>query len=471
MTARHPLVRTSLSSPAAPPGAGAPGAPASNVTAAVTIGVRLASSLDAATTGALACQLRAPSGASVAQLLLPAVALAAGEARDVFFEPAAFPQLLLQAPALWWPWQMGPPTLHALACNFTLAGGGASDAFTAAVGLREMTSEIIAPPRAPSARLFRVNGNNVLVKGGGWAPDLFLRQPADRLAAEIAYTRDMGLNAIRLEGKMNPEPFFDATDAAGLLVLPGWCCCDAWQNWAGWGPEQYLIANESTKSEALRLRGHASILMFFVSSDDVPPEAVSTMYLQALNASAWPNPTVASAGSDGVKMSGPYSWVPPVYWSVGATGDAPPLGSGVLGQGAAFGFLTEGGPGENPMQRASLAAMADNSSEALWPPRPDVSAPPPRGCRCRCRCCCCCAPHSPPSPPFPRPRTAGGTAALPRATLVTWGASPAPWRRALASTLPRMARRSSASRRRPPRSRRTARCLRRMAATSTCPRA
>jgi len=59
--------------------------------------------------------------------------------------------------------------------------------------------------------------------------DLFLRYSPERLSAAIAYTRDMGLNTIRLEGKMEPDEFYDLADEAGLLVMPGWCCCDAWQ--------------------------------------------------------------------------------------------------------------------------------------------------------------------------------------------------------------------------------------------------
>ena len=44
--------------------------------------------------------------------------------------------------------------------------------------------------------------------------------------------------------------------------------------------------------------------------------------MNALSLESWPNPTLSSAanvcssdtGPSGVKMSGPYSWVPPNYW-------------------------------------------------------------------------------------------------------------------------------------------------------------
>ena len=57
-------------------------------------------------------------------------------------------------------------------------------------------------------------------------------------------------------------------------------------------------------------------------------------------------------------MSGPYSWVPPKYWLTDP------------GQyGGAFGFLTEGGPGENPMTFESLTVTVPAAD--LWPPAPD----------------------------------------------------------------------------------------------------
>lgn len=34
--------------------------------------------------------------------------------------------------------------------------------------------------------------------------------------------RDVGLNAIRLEGKMESEEFFKLADKFGVLILPGW---------------------------------------------------------------------------------------------------------------------------------------------------------------------------------------------------------------------------------------------------------
>jgi hypothetical protein len=59
---------------------------------------------------------------------------------------------------------------------------------------------------------------------------------------EFQYVRDMNLNTIRLEGKMEDENYYKIADEMGILLMPGWCCCDAWQHWDLWKDEQYHVA-------------------------------------------------------------------------------------------------------------------------------------------------------------------------------------------------------------------------------------
>jgi len=57
-------------------------------------------------------------------------------------------------------------------------------------------------------------------------------------------------------------------------------------------------------------------------SDNPPPADVERVYLDIEKELQWPNPIVSSAseqkaavsGESGVKMTGPYEYVPPVYW-------------------------------------------------------------------------------------------------------------------------------------------------------------
>ena len=294
-----------------------------------------------------------------------AVELAAGETRTVILDPKTLPQLNLSRPALWWPIGMGEQNLHDLELSFEVppkAGerqmdGQVSDRAALRFGIRRITSELTAEGH----RLFRVNGRRVLIRGGGWTPDMMLRFSPERMAAELAYVRDMGLNAIRLEGKMEPEPFFELTDRLGILVLAGWCCCSHWELWDDWREEDHRIAAESLRSQILRLRGHPSLLVWLNGSDFPPPARVEKSYLQVLEELRWPNPVLSNAtakpaehsGATGVKMNGPYEWIPPSYWLTDER------------HGGAWGFATEVGPGPVVPPYESLRRMLLESS--LWP--------------------------------------------------------------------------------------------------------
>jgi len=119
-----------------------------------------------------------------------------------------------------------------------LASGKISDEQRIRFGIRDITSELTER----GFRLFRINGRRLLMRGGGWTPDLLLRESSDRLNTELRYTLDMGLNTIRLEGKMESDEFLDRADEMGMLVMAGWMCCDIWQYPDKWPPENLQIA-------------------------------------------------------------------------------------------------------------------------------------------------------------------------------------------------------------------------------------
>jgi len=53
---------------------------------------------------------------------------------------------------------------------------------------------------------------------------MFLRSSRQQLETQFRYVRDMNLNTIRLEGKLESDEFFDLADEMGVLVMAGWCC-------------------------------------------------------------------------------------------------------------------------------------------------------------------------------------------------------------------------------------------------------
>jgi exo-1,4-beta-D-glucosaminidase len=284
------------------------------------------------------------------------VKLAAGAMKTVTFSPEQYSELRLVHPRLWWPYQMGEPNLYTAKLEYQV-DGQVSDSAEVRFGIREATSELTDK----GYRIFKINGRKVLIRGAAWAPDMFLRWSPERLDADLAYVRDMGLNTIRLEGRIDHEEFFAKADKLGLLVMPGWTCCDAWERWKNWKEEQHKIAGESLRSQIRILRNHPSVFVWLYGSDNPPPADVEKMYLGILKELEWPNPSVSSAantpttvtGQSGVKMTGPYEYVPPVYWLTDTQA------------GGAYGYNTETSPGPAIPPRESLERFIPK--EHLWP--------------------------------------------------------------------------------------------------------
>ena len=299
------------------------------------------------------------------------------ESSTVRFSPEDFPQLRVNEPKLWWPAPLGPQNLHTLEMRFLIAGR-VSDEQHIRFGIREITADLNGPtPRTGKMYhigssklvdtdtrplLFRVNHKKILIRGAGWAPDLLLRTPQEQLETQFQYVRDMNLNATRLEGKLGSDKFFDLADQMGVLVIAGWCCCSHWEEWDKWRSGDLEIATDSLRWQILRLRSHPSLMLWMNGSDFPPPDQVERAYIKVLQDAAWPNPYVSSASAmptsvtvaSGMKMTGPYDFVPPGYWLTDPEK-----------YGGAYGFITETGPGPAIPLKSSLRKMIPPGH--LWP--------------------------------------------------------------------------------------------------------
>jgi exo-1,4-beta-D-glucosaminidase len=278
------------------------------------------------------------------------------ESRVITFDPQQFSQLNFKNPKIWWPVNYGEPDLYKLKMVFE-SGGKISDSQSINFGIRKVTSELTKN----NYLLFKINGREILIRGGGRASDILLRSDSARLEAEIRYVKDMNLNTIRLEGKLENDYFYDLCDSQGILVMPGWCCCDQWEKWKDWDKQDYSIAAESLRDQLKRLRSHASILTWLYGSDYPPPSDVEKMYLSGFLENNWPNPHQSSAalkptevtGYSGIRMEGPYFYTEPSYWLTDTA------------RGGAFGFNAEIGPGASIPVMESIREMFP--ADKLWP--------------------------------------------------------------------------------------------------------
>ena len=61
-----------------------------------------------------------------------------------------------------------------------------------------------SPAEPAGARAFKINGVPIVIRGGGFSPDIFLHYSAADIAHQIALMKNMGVNTIRLEGHIMP---------------------------------------------------------------------------------------------------------------------------------------------------------------------------------------------------------------------------------------------------------------------------
>jgi exo-1,4-beta-D-glucosaminidase len=298
------------------------------------------------------------AGVSVKQT----VHLAPGQTQVVSFSPKTTPALALDHPKIWWPVGMGEHPLYQL--DMTAAVDGAtSDRASATFGIRSVSSNLTKQ----GYRQFLINGKPLLIRGGGWAPDMFLRDDPARMEAEFSYVLNLGLNAIRSEGKLENQRFYDLADRNGILILAGWECCDKWESaaktgGAPWSAADMKVAEDSMASEARLLRNHPSVIGFLIGSDNAPPPPIAKMYFDTLHTADWPLPIISAAvpkgtaevGPSGLKMDGPYDWIPPSYWYADKLGGA-------------FGFDSEVSAGADiPRLEDVQRMLSPQEQEALW---------------------------------------------------------------------------------------------------------
>lgn len=288
------------------------------------------------------------------------------ETKKVYLSSDKIEELHIRNPRIWWPNNLGKPNLYILRLK-VIEGEDVSDVQTVRFGIREVSDY----KNENGYRGYRINGKKVLIKGGGWVDDMLLREERRKIEAQIKYTKHINLNTIRLEGFWGAsESLYDLADENGILIMPGWSCQWEWSDYLGkkvdkFGgiitPEEMNIVTDYLHDQVVWLRNHPSIFVWVLGSDMLPRPALEIRYYSLLSRIDPTRPTLASctdvkseiSGHSGVKMNGPYDYVPPIYWYEDKE------------IGGAYGFNTETGPGPQPPPLESFKKMIPE--ENLWP--------------------------------------------------------------------------------------------------------
>jgi len=298
--------------------------------------------------------------------LLKEITLAAGESKKVVFDASEFSKLKIENPKLWWPHTMGEPNLHKAEFAFQNKNQ-VSDKKEIMFGIREVSKYFTEN----GALGFKINGHKILIRGGGWVDKLLLEDTEETIDAELEYIKDMNLNTVRMEGFWGKgQTMYDLCDEKGLLIMVGWSCQWEWPQYLGAptdeeyggivGKQPIELMSAAFRDQIVWLRNHPSIISWVGGSDLVPIPELEKKYFEIFNEYDSTRVFLASAkntttlnGPTGVKMEGPYAYVPPVYWYSDSI------------KGGAYGFNTETGPGAQVPPLQSLKKML--STEHLWP--------------------------------------------------------------------------------------------------------
>ena len=310
------------------------------------------------------------------QLKLPANAL-----KTIKITPKDEPGLLVSNPKLWWPNQMGEPHLYKL--NVAVKHNNAlADSQSLHFGIRKVESftrrfSEKGKKTASYFRYFKINGYPVLIRGAAWTDSMLLNDSTRRVKDQLRYAKDMNLNAIRLEGFWGKdETLFSECDRLGLLVMIGWSAQWEWplrgfrkaercdNNYGCYTEEkdkELILASFTDRIKLLR--NHPSIFTWVFASDLKPKPDLEKKLGNALKKYSPGVPYVISAAEklsamnkapSGIKMRGPYIYVPPVYWYANVK------------NGGAFGFNSETCPGAEVPPLESLQRLLGNS-KYYWP--------------------------------------------------------------------------------------------------------
>lgn len=277
-----------------------------------------------------------------------------------------FPQLSFYRPALWWPHTLGKPSLHHCATEI-LSNGKVSEKIPLRYGIKQINDYFTTNGN----KGYAINGKKFQVRGAGFTDEIFLTDTEDKTRTQLQYAMAMNLNTLRLEGFAgNSDYIYQMADSMGIMIMPGFSCQWEWDYYLGKKTDDFggvkskgdmNLTGKYLHDQILQLRNHPCVLTYVLASDKLPRPKLEELYRNVAKTLDNSRPVLSScsnrkselSGITGVKMTGPYQWVPPVYWYADTK------------NGGAWGFNTETGLGAMLPPASSIRNMLGR--ESWWP--------------------------------------------------------------------------------------------------------
>lgn len=283
------------------------------------------------------------------------VTLEAQETREVFFRPEDFAPLVIDAPRVWWPHPTGKQELYQLELKAHVSDV-LSNKVETPFGIRDITTYI----NEDDWRGYRVNGRNILIRGGAWMTcDMLLNLEPSRYDALVRYAREANFNMLRSEGFSirETDTFYDLCDRYGVMVT---------QQIFGRSIPDEALAIACIEDTLLRIRNHPSLAHFLGHDETFPTETLDQAYRDLLkkhrirrtyqpHSGTFTITTRAKTGGTrtGTRELWTYAGPSHYYWTEERRFDT------------AWGFAQSGGIGGVLAARDSIRQMMPEN--ALWP--------------------------------------------------------------------------------------------------------
>ncbi|MCA6448700.1 MAG: glycoside hydrolase family 2 [Chitinophagaceae bacterium] len=229
------------------------------------------------------------------------VDLLRGEDKTITFTASDFPQLSISRPRLWWPVHKGKPELYELKL-VAYVDGVSGDSVRTRFGIREIRADRNTPD---SSKTFYVNGRKIFIRGTNWIPEAMLRTSDERTYAELRYTRQSGVNLLRLWGGGIAESdyFYQLCDELGLLVWQ-----EFWLTGDTKHPNDKDLYFSNLSATIKRIRNHPSVAFYVASNESTEVSGIR----EVLNNLDGTRPYQMQSEVDGVHDGSPYQQVNPM---------------------------------------------------------------------------------------------------------------------------------------------------------------
>ena len=224
-----------------------------------------------------------------------------GEDKTVSFTSKDFPQLLIKNPRLWWPINKGNPELYELKVK-VYVDGILGDSVKTKFGIREIVADRNTPD---SSKTFYVNGRKIFIRGTNWIPEAMLRTSDERMLAELRYTKQSGVNLLRLwaGGIAESDYFYQLCDEMGLLVWQ-----EFWLTGDTKHPQDKDLYFDNLVSTVKRIRNHPSVAIYVGSNESTEVSGIKEKLMELDGTRNYQ----MQSETDGVHDGSPYQQMNPM---------------------------------------------------------------------------------------------------------------------------------------------------------------